>query len=247
MTRPTGSTPRLPHASVDVESRRSKAMKIERLLYPLPIRRPLRLLEIGTGSGVIAHYFATHPDLDCVVSAVDVIDQRVETAGYEFRLVADTQLPFGDGTFEVVLSNHVIEHVGDAKTQLTHLSEMRRVLTSDGCGYLATPNRWALVEPHYRLPLLSWMPQAWRRAYVRLTGRGEGYDCEPLSLRDLDAMLGEAHLAFRHIEVEAVTAAVDIGEERPLAGRLAQTMPDWMIGILRTNVPTFVCRLEPSG
>src|SRR3546814_9833619 len=67
-------------------------------------------------------------------------------------------LPFADDSFDVVLSNHVIEHVGEQPEQLAHLSELRRVLTPGGIGYLAVPNRWMLVEPHYRLAFLSWWP-----------------------------------------------------------------------------------------
>ena len=67
-----------------------------------------------------------------------------------------------DGSFDVVVSNHVVEHVGDREAQRTHLAELRRVLAADGLGYLATPTRWALVEPHFTVPLLSWPPRPLR-------------------------------------------------------------------------------------
>lgn len=146
---------RQPHAVTDLASRRFKALKIERLLglqhFPLPIR----LLEIGCGSGGIAHYFATHPSLQCIVTAVDVHDNRQVHDGYIYHSVQGVQLPFEDQQFDVVISNHVIEHVGDTAAQLVHLQEIRRVLTSTGKAYLAVPNRWMLTEPHYRLKFLS--------------------------------------------------------------------------------------------
>src|SRR3546814_18660903 len=100
-------------------------------------------------------------------------------------------LPFADDSFDVVLSNHVIEHVGEQPEQLAHLSELRRVLTPGGIGYLAVPNRWMLVEPHYRLAFLSWWPHAWRSPYLRLMRKGKFYDCEPLQLGQLETMLDE--------------------------------------------------------
>jgi len=49
---------RLPHAVSDLSSRYLKAQKIERLLNLSNYPKPIRLLEVGTGSGGIAHYFA---------------------------------------------------------------------------------------------------------------------------------------------------------------------------------------------
>ncbi|MGH8399236.1 MAG: class I SAM-dependent methyltransferase, partial [Gammaproteobacteria bacterium] len=148
---------RLPHAVLDLASRRLKGLKIERLL-DLPSRpQPLRILEVGTGSGGIAHYFGTHPQLHCEVDAVDVHDNRLITEGYRYQQVTDTRLPFIDESFDVVLSNHVIEHVGGEQAQRAHLAELHRVLRPEGIGYLAVPNRWMLVEPHYKLAFLSWL------------------------------------------------------------------------------------------
>ena len=90
---------RQPHAVMDLPSRNYKGLKIERLLGLAKRWQPLRLLEIGTGSGGIAHYFAAHPTLRCEVTAVDVVDQRLICEGYDFRLVHDTALPFDDAGF----------------------------------------------------------------------------------------------------------------------------------------------------
>lgn len=75
---------RRPHAVWEVTSRRPKGVKIERLLSLAKRQQPLRVLEIGTGSGGIANYFGTHPELHCEVVAVDVHDNRVVTEGYQF-------------------------------------------------------------------------------------------------------------------------------------------------------------------
>src|SRR5450432_1725879 len=94
---------RQPHAMLDPEERRSKAEKIRHLLALSDLRdRSLRILEIGTGSGAIAHYFATCSGLDCDVEAVDVIDQRRVTDGYRFHLVDGVRLPFEAASFDVV-------------------------------------------------------------------------------------------------------------------------------------------------
>src|SRR5690606_32926852 len=187
------------HAVLDLPSRDFKAMKIARLLG-LDRNGPHgRLLEIGCGSGGISHWFGTSGEMGWDVEAVDVEDVRLVRDGYAFRTVVGTDLPFEDASFDVVLSNHVIEHVGDALAQARHLQEIRRVLRPDGIGYLAVPNRWMLTEPHYRLKFLSWLPHSWRTPYLRLMRKGSFYDCEPLQMRQLEKMLASAHLRYRNL------------------------------------------------
>jgi SAM-dependent methyltransferase len=65
-------------------------------------------------------------------------------------------LPFGDGTFDVVHSNAVIEHVGDRDRQATFVREALRVGRRV---FLTTPNRWFPIEVHTRLPLVHWLPE----------------------------------------------------------------------------------------
>lgn len=93
------------------------------------------------GVGGIAHYFATHPTLRVEVDAVDTRDNRLIKEGYRYRQVTDARLPFAGESFDVVLSNHVIEHVGNAAEQRRHLQEIRRVMRWNGVGYLTVPNR----------------------------------------------------------------------------------------------------------
>lgn len=244
MKEPESNAARRPHAVLDLPSRRHKGQKIERLLDLYRFRQPIRMLEIGTGSAGIAHYFATHPTLRIEVDAVDTRDNRLITEGYRYHQVTDTRLPFPDESFDVVLSNHVIEHVGDITAQRMHLQEIHRVLRRDGVGYLAVPNRWMLVEPHYRLVFLSWLPVALRTPYLRLTGRGERYDCEPLTLRALDAMLELTGFVWRHLELEALQVTLEIEGAAGLVWRIAGCLPDWLLRRARPVIPTLICRIE---
>src|SRR5262245_45509962 len=152
------------HAALDLRSRRLKASKVAVLLGLSNTRTPLRILEVGSGSGAIAHYFANLP-AGHRVDAVDVYDSRVVSDGYAFQIVKGTELPFGEAEFDVVISNHVVEHVGKRHDQASHLAEIRRVLKPTGVGYLAVPNRWRLIEPHYRVPFLSVLPERYRSPY----------------------------------------------------------------------------------
>jgi SAM-dependent methyltransferase len=236
--------PRQPHAVLDLPSRRLKGLKIERLLALAQRPQPIRMLEVGTGSGGIANYFGAHPDLHCEVDAVDVHDNRLVADGYRFHLVSDTLLPFPDQSFDVVLTNHVIEHVGDAAAQLAHLREICRVLKSDGVGYLAVPNRWMVVEPHYKLAFLSWWPRAWRTPYLRLLGKGLHYDCEPLQMRQLERLLATAGFRYRNLCIEAMRQTFEIERSQSWATRLLRRIPGRVFTPLRRIIPTLIYRIE---
>lgn len=64
-------------------------------------------------------------------------------------------LPFTDEAFEVVFSNSVIEHVGDAERRRAFAAELLRVGKRV---WIQTPNRWFPVEPHLMSFAVHWLP-----------------------------------------------------------------------------------------
>lgn len=222
-------------------------MKIERLLALAQRPQPLHILEIGTGAGGIAHYFGMHPALRCEVVAVDVCDNRQIHEGYTFQQVGGVDLPCDNASFDVVISNHVIEHVGDAAAQNRHLEEIHRVMKSDGIGYLAVPNRWMLTEPHFGLKFLSWWPHAWRTPYLRLMRKGTFYDCEPLQMRQLERMLGAAGFHYRNLCIEAWRETFEIERPASFGARVLNRTPDALLAPLRRIIPTLIYRIERAS
>lgn len=241
----TQALQRQPHAVLDLPSRDRKALKIERLLGLASRPQPIHMLEVGTGSGGIAHYFATHPSLRCEVTAVDVIDSRLIRDGYAYQQVQGVELPFDDASFDVVLTNHVIEHVGDAAAQRKHLSEIHRVMKPDGVGYLAVPNRWMVTEPHFQLKFLSWWPHALRTPYLRLMRKGTYYDCEPLQMRQLERMLVSAGFHYRNICIEAWRETFEIEWPQSPATRALRMTPDVLLKPLRRIISTLIYLMKP--
>jgi len=237
---------RAPHAVQDLASRRWKGEKILRLLELATRAKPWRVLEVGTGSGGIAHYLATHPEIRCDVHSVDVVDVRSIREGYEFQVVNGTFLPFGDGTFDIVITNHVIEHVGDLDEQRAHLRECKRVLSPNGRGYLSVPNRWMLIEPHFRLPFLSWLPPSLRDLYVRSLGKGTHYDCRPLTCPALEHELQAAGFAFVQHTGDALRMTFELERpDAPLYRWVLAPMPNVVWRAMRRTFPTLIYTLSP--
>jgi SAM-dependent methyltransferase len=212
------------HMPFDAEQRRAKAQKIIAILLAERSLRGTDILEIGTGTGVIPAELGKIAGPDGRVVSIDTMDTRIDTNGYEFALTRGVELPFDDATFDVVVSNHVVEHVGDRAVQQKHLSEIGRVLRPGGVGYIATPNRWALIEPHFRVPLLSWLPRRVRTAYLRLTRRGHNYDVDPYGPRQIRAAFTRVPLEWSDRSLNAVDELVRL-EAPSRAIRLAAKVP----------------------
>ena len=135
-------------------SRHSKAKKILKIIEDSGKNRnkSLKLLDIGTGNGEIAQYLSEYFD----VTSVDTVNQSDQNLNFSFILVTDEHLPFSENSFDIIVSNHVIEHVKHADL---HLAEMARTLAPGGLIYLATPNRLWPWEVHYQVALLHYLPQ----------------------------------------------------------------------------------------
>jgi SAM-dependent methyltransferase len=164
--------------------------------------------------------------------------------GFEFRLIDGVSLLFPEKSFDVVISNVVIEHVGGREQHLRHLREMCRVLSDDGYAYVALPNRWAPVEPHFHVPLLTWLPQRWRTPYIRLTRQAGVYDCFPLSFSDATDLFRRAGFSYTEHTYEAMQVMRRVEQTSGISGVLLKS-PRWLFEALHPLVPTFIFRLRP--
>ncbi len=110
------------------------------------ICRGARILDAGCGAGSGSALLAA---AGAVVHAVDSSYPDVVLTGSHCASVtavtADVcRLPYRDARFDLVISSHVLEHLGEP---CLYLSEIRRVLTAEGQLWLVTPNR-LFSSPH---------------------------------------------------------------------------------------------------
>lgn len=236
------------HADKNIATRQIKAKKIERLIGFERIGITSgTLLDVGSGSGGISHYFAHHNSLEFEVHTVDVSDNLELRDGFTFHLVHDCHLPFPDASFDIVTSNHVIEHVGSETEQHCHLSELRRVVKPHGVVYLASPNRWMLKEPHYQLLFLSWLPSKLRSYYLRWRRGIEQYDCRPLSPPEIERMISLSDFYFENKGVHAIrlTLEMEYSKSSPI-NQIVSMVSDNILYKIRGLIPTHIYLMRPK-
>ena len=126
--------------------------------------RPVRILDIG---GTVSFWekrgWAGRDDVEIVL-----VNLETEETGYE-NLQSRTgdatnlgELP--DGSFDIVFSNSVIEHLQTYDRQAAMALEVRRLAP---VYWVQTPNFWFPVEPHFLTPAWHWLPVKARVALLR--------------------------------------------------------------------------------
>jgi SAM-dependent methyltransferase len=97
---------------------------------------------------------------------VDASLKRLQHFSDMYPILYDgNSLPYKDGSFEIVLSGHVIEHTSDPKT---YLKEILRVLVPGGYLSVEFPHRYYRIELHTQLTSFEWLPRSIRNFVLRV-------------------------------------------------------------------------------
>ena len=155
------------------------------------------------------------------------------------------RLPLADGALDFVIMNHLYEHVSHPDVLFR---EAFRVLAPGGGAYVTAGSRLAVIEPHYRLPFLSWLPRPVASAYLRLSGRGDSYEgIRFLTYRPLTDLMRKAGFVVHDITERAIDELLDRTRGRSwtaawaAAGSLGD---DTRAGLLRLASPQWFFMLE---
>jgi ubiquinone/menaquinone biosynthesis C-methylase UbiE len=169
----------LQHPEVfDAESRTRKAQAALAVFRDVFAERigTLQLLNVGASSGamdaVFADAFANVVGIDIDDNAIGYAQQNHVRPNLRFLVADALDIPFPACSFDAVVCSQIYEHVPD---QPKLFAEIHRVLKPGGVCYLAATNRLVLLEPHYRMWFLSWLPRGLADRYLRLRGRGDHY------------------------------------------------------------------------
>ena len=121
--------------------KKSKVIIRELLRHtPLKTTDKLKVLAVGGEYGFIEYNLAKWTKWDILSS--DINENLIRKYGTFNNKVSKgaldtTMLPFKDNTFDLIIFNHVIEHIPEYRKAV---KELHRVLKKKGYFYLATPN-----------------------------------------------------------------------------------------------------------
>jgi ubiquinone/menaquinone biosynthesis C-methylase UbiE len=139
---------------VVTNNRLSKARKINNVICDslgVSELKGMKVLDIGCGTGEIISYFNRNNN---EVFAVDTLNQLKKNVKIKNLIIVNTaNLPFENEYFDIILSNHVVEHIPE---QNVHMSEINRCLKPNGICYYATPNKNYFQEPHHKIPVIHY-------------------------------------------------------------------------------------------
>lgn len=142
-------------------------------------KKNAKILDLGCGTGMttlaLADNFPNTVACDMGAMEVRATKELLKKYGYRNKVIKynGKKLPFKDNNFDIVSFIEVIEHVSNPDEVLR---EIKRVLKPDGILHITTANKLWPIEPHYKLPFLSYLPKNLANKYVQITGKGERYD-----------------------------------------------------------------------
>lgn len=131
---------RLDRKALACGQRDRHALFIPRVLElgDLSLTKAITILEIGCGNGWAISY--RHPKVRFIaVDRGSLYRNELEAQGVEFHEtdVATELIPVNEGTVDLIILNHLIEHISDCDF---FVRQLRRVLRPGGVVYIRTPN-----------------------------------------------------------------------------------------------------------
>jgi hypothetical protein len=192
-------------------SRRSRRFaRFERLVDELKRGRskPVRILDIGgTNAFWQNRGWADRDDVHVVL--VNLEAEAPAHANIDPQAGDATNLSqFASGSFDIVFSNSVIEHLETFERQAAMAAEVRRLAPRY---WVQTPNFWFPVEPHFLTPGWHWLPVRLRVALLRRRRWGWRGPCpDPDQAREL---VKEIRL-MRGSELDGLFPDAEVTKER---------------------------------
>lgn len=179
------------------EQKAGRMVKILQSYFGKEKMAELTLLDLGSSTGfidnILAQHFGKVLGIDIDREAVEFAQKTFKRKNLTFSVGDALKLKFQSNSVDVVICSHIYEHVPSSEKLFL---EIYRVLKPSGVCFLASVNKWWPIEPHHKLPFLSWLPKPLANIYIRLTRKEKFY------YENLESYWGLKRLTRRFIQLE---------------------------------------------
>jgi len=231
-----------------------KAEKVNRVLtdYFRGDARSKTAVDVGCSTGIMTRHYAgafgrvIGLDTDGVGvrhGAVLALEAGLPPSRLQFCGGDGCIMPLADNSVDAIICNQVYEHVDD---QPGLMREIHRVLRPGGACYFGIGTRHVLIEGHYKLPFLSWMPHWAADWYMKLAGMTGRYDVVLLSYRKLKKLVREFAVIDYTIDIIKRPEAYADDERGPIR-RWVEKWPVWLLRAMLPGIPIHVWVLIKPG
>lgn len=204
----------------------------------------LNLLDIGSSTGIMTNEYAKHfrdvTGVDLDTSAVQYSDKKYKRENLKFICSPIEETDFLDSSFDVITCSQIYEHVPSDKKLI---EEIFRLLKPGGVCYFAAGNRFKIIEPHYKLPFLSFLPKKAANFYIRLFTKHEFYYENLKSLRNLKKLVSKFEIIDYTLEIIKNPSRFS-ADEMLLEKTLKYTLFNVIAKVFYFIVPTYIWILK---
>jgi 2-polyprenyl-3-methyl-5-hydroxy-6-metoxy-1,4-benzoquinol methylase len=195
------------HYTASAEFERSSKVFMRALV---PDRTPLRILDVGCGTGLNAQHLAARGHTVVGIDLSPVAIEKFTQRGFQ-GIVCDLEgaagAPLPSGSFDLIFASEVIEHISDTAR---FLAELNRLLRPGGTLMLSTPN--SAFWPYRILGLLGQTASEYQHpGHVRFFSR-----------RSLVGALAAAGFTVANVSARHIYAVCGSGIGDPMAPLLGR-------------------------
>ncbi len=142
--------------------RKFRTERLRRMCEACGIKENTRILDVGGSYHTFWVFCPIKPKVTILNPKASWL--QCDEPGFITMLGDGRALPFENRSFDVVVSNSVIEHLGEWQQQKIFADEIRRV---GRCYWVQTPSRTFFMEPHFLAPLIHFLPKRHRKRLAR--------------------------------------------------------------------------------
>jgi len=170
-------------------------------VFKLLKHKPKKILDFGYGDGQITN--SLHSRGYNIIGLDNSRGNYEQAKGLfpdcDFRLYDGLNIPFEENSFDTIIINDVLEHIPyDLMEQI--IDRIKKVLTSNGIIYISVTNRYDLIEPHTRIPFITWLPKRFWGYYEKIFKSRSTYNISriyPYTFRRLKSFCKRHNLKFK--------------------------------------------------